>query len=212
MKKMKTPLSPSDLEVLIHYHTTPTWHPRRDAPAVIAGTKMFLDCGMIQNKGLSPDADWPYTTSEKGRAFIQALCCTPEPECSWYISGNRYPSSTVCEEDTDIQTQNAEEAMTELRAGLCLEPHTPNKSKVSANWFICWPNDPKYKGMDCYLKTGLLHLLDPLTEWSTTGDFGKAAMFYTAESARRVMTKFPKKWMKIKGHLPPRAMSRKSDE
>ena len=192
MKKMKNPLSPSDLEVLIHYHTSPTWHPRRDAPAVIAGTKMFLDCGMIQDKGLSPDADWPYTTTEKGRAFIQALCRTPEPQANW----------TVGSIDS---VRNTEEVVV-------FEEHSKQPSGPSSNWFICWPNDPKYKGMDCYLETGLLHLLDPLTEWSMTGDFKQAAMFYTAESARRVMKKFPKKWMKVKGHLPPRVMGRKGKQ
>ena len=62
--------SPSNIEVILHYHTTPTVHPRIDAPAVADATAMLLRAGCIEydeNTGL-------HHTTPKGRAWVKALC------------------------------------------------------------------------------------------------------------------------------------------
>lgn len=80
--KMKTPLSPSDIEVLLHCHTCPAPHPRHDAPAVIESIDMFFQAGMILP---TPTRSFTFTTTPKGNAFIQALLNTPEPVQSWSV-------------------------------------------------------------------------------------------------------------------------------
>lgn len=84
---MKTPLSPSDIELLIWCHCRPEPHDRIDAPAIVDGIHMWLEAGMIEP---NPDfANGTYTTTDKGRAMIEALCNTPEPRCAWIdASGN----------------------------------------------------------------------------------------------------------------------------
>jgi len=78
---MKTPLSPSDIEVLIWCHCRPAPHERITAPAVQDGIRMWIEAGMVE-----PADDCPkgtFRTTDKGRAMIQALCNTPEPRCAW---------------------------------------------------------------------------------------------------------------------------------
>lgn len=73
---MKTPLSASDIEVLLHYHMNTHRHPRYNAPAVSEATEMFMRCGMIET---SP-SDSMFITTQKGAAMVKMLCRTPEPK------------------------------------------------------------------------------------------------------------------------------------
>lgn len=82
---MKTPLSCSDLEVLIWCHTTPQIHPRITAGAVKEALKMFLACEMIRE---SQEEEGIYITTEKGRAMIKAIQTIPEPVAVWIIPEN----------------------------------------------------------------------------------------------------------------------------
>jgi len=72
-------MSPSDLEVLIHYHCFPLKHPRCNAPAVIQAIKMFLRDEIIKEC----ENDSGYTTTEKGRAWVKMILSTPYPTQQW---------------------------------------------------------------------------------------------------------------------------------
>lgn len=86
--KMKTPLSPSDIEVLLHCHVCPAPHPRSGAPAVRAAIDMFAYADMIEvweptGGALGEPSYW--RTTDKGDAFVKALCNTPEPVQTWTV-------------------------------------------------------------------------------------------------------------------------------
>ena len=77
-------ITPGDIEVLLHYHTNPEPHPRRDAPAIKDTTERFIRSGLI--KVVEAVDDWNknrYITTDKGRAFVKALCNTPLPTQAW---------------------------------------------------------------------------------------------------------------------------------
>jgi len=76
---MKYPLSPLDIEVLLWCHTRPGPHENIDATAVRNSLGMWIAASMIYHDPIAPD--YTYTPTEKGRAFIQALCrCGQTPE------------------------------------------------------------------------------------------------------------------------------------
>lgn len=75
---MKTPLSPSDIEFILHCYYSPVPHPRLHAPAIQESLAMFLESKMIVR---TPNGD--YNTTAKGDAFIKLLCKTPEPLPAW---------------------------------------------------------------------------------------------------------------------------------
>ena len=86
MTRMKTPLSPSDIEVLLWYHCRPEPHERQDAPAVAESRVMFIECEMLEplvGKDL-------YGTTAKGAAMVDMLCHAAEPRCVW-IGGDGTP-------------------------------------------------------------------------------------------------------------------------
>lgn len=70
--------SPSDIEVMIHYHCSSVKHPRHDAPAVRKARERFLEHGLIEP---APQF-WEdcFVTTEKGKRFMKMLCNTPFPE------------------------------------------------------------------------------------------------------------------------------------
>ncbi len=80
MKKMKTPLSPSDIEVLIWCYCRRERHPREDAPAVADALTMFQDAGMVDEMR---DDSGAFLATSKGSAMIEALRNTQEPRCVW---------------------------------------------------------------------------------------------------------------------------------
>ena len=71
-------MTPNDIEVLLHYHTSQTPHPREDAPAVKEATKRFVCMGLIE----LVDGKH-YITTDRGDAFIKVLCGTPLPTQAW---------------------------------------------------------------------------------------------------------------------------------
>ena len=78
--KMKTPLSPSDIDILIWCYCRCEPHPQANAPAVLEGVGMFQDCGMIK----SEMGEWGfYDTTDKGKAMVEALRQTAEPRQVW---------------------------------------------------------------------------------------------------------------------------------
>lgn len=73
-------MSPSDIEVLLHYHCSPNPHPRYTANAVREATEEFLDLGLIE-----PAPRETYTTTEGGKVLVEALCATPFPVKRWVM-------------------------------------------------------------------------------------------------------------------------------
>ena len=70
-------MTPNEIEVLIHYHTSRTAHPRLNAPAVQAAVRMFEQTGIFeQDNGI-------YHTTDRGKALVQVLCNTPFPREAW---------------------------------------------------------------------------------------------------------------------------------
>jgi len=73
-------MTPNELEVLIHCHTSPTVHPRIDAPAVQQAIRMFEAGGIIRKDS---DLKGIYHTTTIGKDFIRILCEIPFPKDSW---------------------------------------------------------------------------------------------------------------------------------
>jgi hypothetical protein len=82
-KKRKT-MTPNDIEILIHCHTTPLVHPRIDAPAVKESLEMMESHNLIYQEILEEY----YLTTDKGKAYIAMLCNTPMPEQVWVDESN----------------------------------------------------------------------------------------------------------------------------
>ena len=80
MSEMKSPLSPSDIEVLLWCHCRGEKHERFDAMAIREAISMFMGCQMIQPMENKIDV---YVTTEKGNAMVRAICNTPEPHQAW---------------------------------------------------------------------------------------------------------------------------------
>ena len=68
-------MTPTDIEVLLHYHCTVEAHPRRSAPAVQAAIYLFIQAGILMPNA----AGTCYTTTLKGQALVHMLCQTPMP-------------------------------------------------------------------------------------------------------------------------------------
>lgn len=65
------PLTPNDIEVLLHYHCSSEPHPRFGAPAVTDTVQRFIDLGVLTRPNL--------TITPLGAAWVKALCATPMP-------------------------------------------------------------------------------------------------------------------------------------
>ena len=83
-------LTPSDLEVLIHCHTSPRQHPRVTAPAIQEALSFWLSHEAIEVVDRPVDtADTGtqvpiYSTTAKGRKWLQMMLETPEPVREWH--------------------------------------------------------------------------------------------------------------------------------
>ena len=75
-------MTPNDIEVLIHCHTSPTVHPRIVAPAVAEAIEGFVRHGILEQR----DGNG-YNTTERGQALMEVLCATPFPVEAW-VDGN----------------------------------------------------------------------------------------------------------------------------
>ena len=73
-------MTPSDIEVLIHCHVSPSPHPRLGSPAVIQAVLRFERDGLIREALHTPTI---YTTTPKGAAHIDQLCNLPYPTSVW---------------------------------------------------------------------------------------------------------------------------------
>jgi len=71
-------MSPSDIEVLIHYHCSPSVHPRHDAPAVSEAVERFIKDDILEPGGIGR-----FQTTSRGKALLQAICNTAYPTQAW---------------------------------------------------------------------------------------------------------------------------------
>ena len=80
-------LTPNALEVLIHYHTCRSPHPRLEAPAVKDDIHYFVDSGIFVKKDLcnitGPSSQYTYCVTEKGKAWLTMILRTPCPVNRW---------------------------------------------------------------------------------------------------------------------------------
>lgn len=90
--------TPNDIDVLLHYHVSPTMHERASAPAVQETTERYLREGILvwiddettRNGGY-------YKTTERGDAWVEMLLRVPYPRQAW-----------VDETGTEVVRHNAE--------------------------------------------------------------------------------------------------------
>ena len=79
-------ISPSNLELLLHYFHSAQPHPRVDAPAIQSGIAYLLMEDMIVARGESFSGEpRRYQTTDKADAYIQHLLEIPFPEAKWVI-------------------------------------------------------------------------------------------------------------------------------
>jgi hypothetical protein len=72
-------MTPSDIEVLLHYNTIGTPHPRIHAPAVRQGIEWFVRMDV-----LAPTVDeGAYELTPRGKALLSLLCNTLMPTPAW---------------------------------------------------------------------------------------------------------------------------------
>lgn len=71
--------TPLRIEVLIHCHAGAEPHPRRSSPAVVDAIEQLEAAGAIE----LAHPDNIYRTTEKGRAWVAALCAVPPPVQCW---------------------------------------------------------------------------------------------------------------------------------
>lgn len=67
-------MTPNEIEILIHCHTSPSAHPRMDAPAVEEAHICLAANGLIEQRNQNN-----YHTTDRGKAHIEVLCRTPWP-------------------------------------------------------------------------------------------------------------------------------------
>jgi len=75
-------MTPNDIDVLIHYHTSRAPHPRADAPAVSDSIECFIGNGVfhcVDGEGMK---DY-ITTTDKGKALMKMLCDVEFPRQAW---------------------------------------------------------------------------------------------------------------------------------
>jgi hypothetical protein len=80
-------MSPSDIEVLIHYHCCADEHERIEAPAVRDGISWMLDMGLLKPRVDRGRYSSSYETTERGKALVDAWCSQLLPVQVWVIPG-----------------------------------------------------------------------------------------------------------------------------
>lgn len=78
-------MTPNDIDILLHYYTTPEEHERIEAPAVSKAIQSFLDRGILRLATLDEKLVWAgsYRVTEKGQKLVTMLCSTPDPVFRW---------------------------------------------------------------------------------------------------------------------------------
>jgi len=72
-----TGVTPNHLEVLLHYYTSPSDHPRKFAGAVAQAEQDWIDYGVL---GRCPTRQNGYVVTPYGEAWLKAFLRTPPPK------------------------------------------------------------------------------------------------------------------------------------
>jgi hypothetical protein len=84
---MTTIGTPLHVSILLHCHTATTRFPHYDAPEVQSAINLLLEEKAIYwNRGDEADC---FRTTEKGRAWVAAICATPPPAQCWKDSNGK---------------------------------------------------------------------------------------------------------------------------
>ena len=82
-------MTPLEIDILLHYYTTPVDYRDGDfsAPAVRKAVDEFVADGLLRptkqkSGGIGPLS---YETTERAQVFLQALCALPLPELRWVM-------------------------------------------------------------------------------------------------------------------------------
>lgn len=75
--------TPSNIEVLMHCHTSGLPHPRANAPSVKEAIAILLDKRCIEPTHSRDHIDGVYKTTAKGQAWVKMLCDTPMPVATY---------------------------------------------------------------------------------------------------------------------------------
>lgn len=75
-------MTPLHIDILIHYHTRPTEYGKEDdnfyAPAVREAVDWMVGANLLESS--DPGDDASFRTTDKGDAYIDAICTLPLPE------------------------------------------------------------------------------------------------------------------------------------
>jgi len=70
-------MTPYEIRLLIHYHTTPAPYEGASAPIYQPTVDSFVENNLIEK------VDGSYQTTDRGAAHIEQLCATPWPVQRW---------------------------------------------------------------------------------------------------------------------------------
>lgn len=76
--------TPLHLMLLLHYHVTPDPWPQRGAPAVLEFTGDLIGLGLVEHV-IKGKHGHQYGTTDRGAAYVDALCSVPLPVQRWAI-------------------------------------------------------------------------------------------------------------------------------
>lgn len=77
-------MTPLHLELMLHYYACREKFPREHAPAVVSYTAELIEQGLLRETG-GPLDEARYCATEKGRAYVIALCRMPMPLATWIM-------------------------------------------------------------------------------------------------------------------------------
>jgi hypothetical protein len=79
-------MTPLEINMLLHYYTTPGQFPHHDSPAQIDAVHGFVNQGLIRINDENPrNGDHGFVVTERGMALIDAWLRTPLPVQRWEV-------------------------------------------------------------------------------------------------------------------------------
>jgi hypothetical protein len=77
-------MTPNDINILLHFYTTPEPLPRADAPAVKEAVLSFVQREiLVWEVESANEGTGRYRVTQKGEKLVRMLCDTPDPVQEW---------------------------------------------------------------------------------------------------------------------------------
>lgn len=76
-------MTPNDIDVLLHYYTSPEPHEQVNAPSVREAIASFVEREIFVCRPVVNAYGNSYEVTEKGRKLVVMLCATPDPVHKW---------------------------------------------------------------------------------------------------------------------------------